>query len=89
MKKLKYIALLCVFGIMFSSCGNATKPDNSSSKPTDAEVSTPSSSSVAETPVSEQKPVILAVSFGTSYNESRDITIGAIEIGRASCRERV
>lgn len=25
------------------------------------------------------KPVILVVSFGTSYNESRDITIGAIE----------
>ena len=27
----------------------------------------------------EVKPVILVVSFGTSYNDSRDITIGAIE----------
>ena len=27
----------------------------------------------------EAKPVILVVSFGTSYNDSRDITIGAIE----------
>lgn len=27
----------------------------------------------------ETKPVILVVSFGTSYNDSRDITIGAIE----------
>lgn len=26
-----------------------------------------------------QKPVLLAVSFGTSYNDSRDITIGAVE----------
>lgn len=26
-----------------------------------------------------QKPVILAVSFGTSYNESRELTIGAVE----------
>jgi len=28
---------------------------------------------------SAQKPVMLVVSFGTSYNDSRDITIGAIE----------
>lgn len=28
---------------------------------------------------SEVKPVILVVSFGTSYNDSRDITIGAVE----------
>ena len=27
----------------------------------------------------EQKPVLLVVSFGTSYNDSREITIGAIE----------
>ena len=27
----------------------------------------------------EQKPVILMVSFGTSYNDSRDLTIGAVE----------
>ncbi|MEA5015427.1 MAG: sirohydrochlorin cobaltochelatase [Candidatus Limiplasma sp.] len=29
--------------------------------------------------VAETKPVLLAVSFGTSYNDSRDVTIGAIE----------
>lgn len=28
---------------------------------------------------SDAKPVILAVSFGTSFNDSRDITIGAVE----------
>ncbi len=34
----------------------------------------------ANTPKTEaKKPVILAVSFGTSYNESREATIGAIE----------
>ena len=27
----------------------------------------------------EQKPVILMVSFGTSYNDSRDVTIGVVE----------
>lgn len=31
------------------------------------------------TEASEGKPVILVVSFGTSYNDSREITIGAIE----------
>lgn len=34
------------------------------------------SSAMAE---SAPKPVLLVVSFGTSYNESRDVTIGAIE----------
>ncbi|MBR0277138.1 MAG: sirohydrochlorin cobaltochelatase [Clostridia bacterium] len=32
-----------------------------------------------DTGADAQKPVLLAVSFGTSYNDSRDITIGAIE----------
>lgn len=32
-----------------------------------------------ETTEDAQKPVLLAVSFGTSYNDSRDITIGAVE----------
>ena len=31
------------------------------------------------TPAADVKPVIMVVSFGTSYNESRHITIGAIE----------
>ena len=30
-------------------------------------------------PKEEAKPVVLVVSFGTSYNDSRDKTIGAIE----------
>lgn len=30
-------------------------------------------------PETQTKPVLLAVSFGTSFNDSRDITIGAIE----------
>lgn len=36
-----------------------------------------SSDTAADT--DSQKPVILAVSFGTSYNDSRDVTIGAVE----------
>ncbi len=36
-------------------------------------------SSKSSTAANEQKPVILTVSFGTSYNDSREKTIGAIE----------
>ncbi len=32
-----------------------------------------------QTPEAEQKPVILAVSFGTSYNDNRDLSIGGVE----------
>lgn len=46
-------------------------PPVSDSTPT----TTPDNSNTAE----DKKPVILAVSFGSSYNETRDITIGAIE----------
>ncbi|WP_322152331.1 sirohydrochlorin cobaltochelatase, partial [Paratractidigestivibacter sp.] len=38
-----------------------------------------SSSTTTETGAAEVKPVILVTSFGTSYNDSRHITIGAIE----------
>ena len=33
----------------------------------------------AGTEAAEAKPVLLAVSFGSSYNETRDVTIGAVE----------
>ena len=41
--------------------------------------SQPSSTDDAAAPASAPKPVILVVSFGTSYPESRHVTIGAIE----------
>ena len=37
------------------------------------------SKTVQTTEAADPKPVILAVSFGTSYNDTRDLTIGAIE----------
>lgn len=37
------------------------------------------STQTEETPASAAKPVILVASFGTSYNSSRHVTIGAIE----------
>ncbi len=41
---------------------------------------TPAATTAAKTEAaSGTKPVILVVSFGTSYNDSRDVTIGAIE----------
>ena len=41
----------------------------------------PAAGPAAAQPASEpvQKPALLAVSFGTSYNDSREVTIGAIE----------
>ncbi|MBP6887711.1 MAG: sirohydrochlorin cobaltochelatase, partial [Oscillospiraceae bacterium] len=45
--------------------------------------SEPEPSSEAETPPAEAKKVILMVSFGTSYNESRALTIEAIEAAAA------
>ena len=54
----------------------------STEKETTAETTT-TAAAAAETPEADTsadiKPVILTVSFGTSYNDSRDATIGAIE----------
>lgn len=60
-----FLALSMVFGL--AACGTSKTP----AAPTPSEAP-------SETPA-PQKPVILVVSFGTSYNESRDLTIGAVE----------
>lgn len=60
-----------------TSVQNTTKQPESSAAPT----TQPASSAEATTTEPEKtiKPVILVVSFGTSYNDNRDLTIGAIE----------
>jgi sirohydrochlorin cobaltochelatase len=62
------------------STQNAASPDitgtpGASVSPADTTSDTSPDASPAETP----DKVLLAVSFGTSYNDSRDITIGAVE----------
>lgn len=39
----------------------------------------PASSAASQPAAEQQKPVLLVVSFGTSYNDTRDKTIGAVE----------
>ena len=70
MKKLFRIMLAGVLAVSMAVVCACSKTDNTSSQ-TQQTSATETSADV--------KPVILVVSFGTSYNDSRDKTIGAIE----------
>lgn len=67
MKKILSLMLALCLIASLAACG--TKAE---------EPAAPAEPEVVET-VAEVKPVLLAVSFGSSYNETRDITIGAVE----------
>jgi len=80
-KKIISLMLASCLVLGLAACGTqggteTQNPDNSQPADT-AQTTTPDAPSV-DTP-SEQKPVLLVVSFGSSYNETRDLTIGAIE----------
>lgn len=90
--KRKMAALLVVLltlGFCVSGCSKDTQePQQESSEEPEAQVTpedtedaaeVPEESSESEAQTSDGDTLILAVSFGTSYNDSRDITIGAIE----------
>ena len=87
-KALAFLLVLCLaFGVAgcaqdepqpTDSGTNATASPSPSPSPSADPSGSPDDSS------GEQKPVILVVSFGTSYNETRDLTIGAIEEAIAS-----
>ena len=73
----KIISVLLVACMLMSlvACGTqgsegTEAPETANAPATDA----PETEAPAET-----KPVLLAVSFGSSYNETRDVTIGAVE----------
>ncbi|MCR4963762.1 MAG: sirohydrochlorin cobaltochelatase [Firmicutes bacterium] len=73
----KSLLILLALGLLLSltalaGCAPATTPDDGSAQ-TDDEATSDEGTEDAV------KPVLLAVSFGTSYNDSRDITIGAVE----------
>lgn len=81
MKKKWLTALLCVAmtASLMAGCGSKEEPAPeipAAEETPEAEV--PEETAEEETPEAKDK-VMLVVSFGTSYNDSRDKTIGAIE----------
>ena len=74
MKFTKIISLLLVCCMLLGlvACGAQEAPETTAAPET--------TSAAPETEAAaEAKPVLLAVSFGSSYNETRDLTIGAVE----------
>lgn len=75
-KKLVFMLAAAVSICCLGSCGKASVQQNMVNGEMQAEGTT----SAAETSAIENtEQAILVVSFGTSYNDSRDLTIGAIE----------
>ncbi len=81
------LAALMVLALCLSGCGSkeaepAVEPAPAEETEKPAETETPEDK---EEPAASGDAAILVVSFGTSYNDSRDITIGAVEqaIGEA------
>ena len=74
MKFTKIISMLlvCCMLLGLAACGAQEAPE------TTAAPETTSAAPETEAPA-ETKPVLLVVSFGSSYNETRDVTIGAVE----------
>ncbi len=85
MKKNRIASILLSVALivtLFAGCGNGTSDAESSASDSDAaaedyeEGVSPSDDIVKTSPADK---VILVVSFGTSFNQSRNLTIGAIE----------
>lgn len=90
MKKL--LAVLLTLCLVAGIAGCGAKPEEAPAapapetveqetpkEPEQPEEAQPEAEQPEEAQPEEQKPVMLVVSFGTSYNDSRDITIGAVE----------
>ena len=83
------VTLIVSLSLCLLALAGCTSSPEASSQPAPSE-ETPSEVSMAESTPAEESPsesaaeegaakVLLAVSFGTSYNDSRDATIGAVE----------
>ena len=93
LKKIAALALsTAMCALAFAGCGGNTPAattttpeqtaapvENAEEKTTTAAPETTAAEEKPEDDTAETKPVILTVSFGTSYNDSRDKTIGAVE----------
>ena len=75
-KVVAMLLTLCMV-LSFAACGQS-QPAPTEAPQTEAPA-TEVTEAETEAPAAQAQPVILAVSFGTSYNDSRDVTIGAIE----------
>jgi len=79
----KFFAVLMTLTLalaLLAGCGSTTE-ESGETEPAETEAAEPAETTEAEETASDFDPdtAILVVSFGTSYNESRDATIGATE----------
>ena len=81
MKKTLKILLASVLVLSIAMLAGCNKSSDTNSETASQAEETSSVSEVTATAAEPtgDKPVILVVSFGTSYNDTRDKTIGAIE----------
>lgn len=80
MKIAAFIATMTFACGILGACGNDKETDAGvTTADVTAETTIQTEETTTEEKVAADKPVILVVSFGTSYNDSRDITIGAVE----------
>ena len=77
LKKIISVVLGICLLLSMTACGAAGNTQNQSTEPSQAPEPEAEQTETAATEA--KKPVLLVVSFGTSYNETRDATIGAIE----------
>ena len=77
LKKIISVVLGICLLLSMTACGATGNTQNQSTEPSqDPE---PEAEQTETAATEAKKPVLLVVSFGTSYNETRDATIGAIE----------
>lgn len=81
MKKLITGMLAVAISAALSACGgNTVTPASSAAPESESDAAAASSASTQQVAKGDpNKKVILVVSFGTSYNDTRDATIGAVE----------
>lgn len=78
MKKLFIVFMTVVMVLSVTLLSGCGKTENTVAD-TGSEIESTVSETVETSDSTEQKPVVLVVSFGTSYNDTREKTIGAIE----------
>ena len=77
LKRIISVVLGICLLLSMTACGATGNTQNQSTEPSQAPEPEAEQTETAATEA--KKPVLLVVSFGTSYNETRDATIGAIE----------
>lgn len=82
-KMISLVLILCL-GFSLVACGSqGTEEKTPADDSVQASAAASDAASDSSEAPAEQKPVILAVSFGTSYNDNRDLSIGAVEAALA------